>query len=474
MSTPSRHRTASHRRETRRARTCALTGLTVLFTLALVGITFVALGSGGDSAADQKQVAQERTDQKQPTQKQTRQKQPDRKQAGQEGVGRTSTSPVTEDQLLSVSQVRPLAPAARWRLLDTLTNTDNTEVTSSNSGCQAARFADPEGHDTLVRRFLAPGTTTRSYFQMIEISRTPAAAAAAYRTTLGWFAACTKPRARLLSTYRLNGLGQEGRLLVLRLPGGGRHTFLVGLARTGALTVTTVLETRNGPPVAIPRAVSVLTSAVGNVCGTDAVGPCTQRPTTPKAVSALPPPSGETTGSLAATDLPLMPRVNRPWVGTRPMPARPNPAATTCDSADFVRSGAPGAATRSFLIPGARLPERFGITETFGTFSGPVDAASLVRRTRAAMASCEKRDLGATVSNAATRRAVHGSEYALWRLDSEISPGTTVRFWTGVTRRGRHVAQVTFTPVDGHDLDRATFQGLLARASERLSELSPR
>jgi len=38
----------------------------------------------------------------------------------------------------------------------------------------------------------------------------------------------------------------------------------------------------------------------------------------------LPPRSGETPGTLAAADLPVIGRINLPWVGTQPVPARPN------------------------------------------------------------------------------------------------------------------------------------------------------
>ena len=80
-------------------------------------------------------------------------------------------------------------------------------------------------------------------------------------------------------------------MLKLRIPNAVRRTYVVGLARSGSLTVSTVSETLGGQPVAVDRAVDTLTDAVRNVCGADPSGPC---PTAVSAAPVLPPPSGET------------------------------------------------------------------------------------------------------------------------------------------------------------------------------------
>lgn len=374
--------------------------------------------------------------------------------------------PVTEEQLLGLDQVRLLSPTQRWRELDT---SDNTAGRGINTVCQATRFADPDGVGTFVRRFAAPGPPRRTYLQTVEISASPRAAVAAYRTTLGWFAGCSRARLQLLNAYRVTGLGARAQLLKLRIPGEVRRTYVVGLARSGALTVSTVLTTVNGPLVDVRRAARTLTAAVRDLCDRDPSGPC---PTAPRTAPVLPPRSGEAVGTLAAADLPVVGAINRPWVGTRPRPARTNVAATTCDRADFIRSGAPRARTRTFLVPQARLPRRFGISETVGAFANPARARAFVQQTTRAMASCEKRDLGAEVSNeVAQPDAYRGSEFALWRLDSEIDKTTKVGFWMGVARVGRYVAQVNFTPAGVNDIDVDTFQALITRARDRLFEL---
>jgi len=377
--------------------------------------------------------------------------------------------PVTPDMLLTADQVRPLAPRATWLQLSTSDNTDGTGI---NTVCQDARFADPRGLGTFVRAWSSPGPPRRSFLQTVEISQSPEAARQAYRTTLGWFAGCREARLQLLGAYRMQGLGEEATIVKLRIPNAVRRTYVVGVARTGAVTVSTVGETTGGRPISVRRTVTALTSAVRNLCVADDAGPC---PATPRAAPVLPPLSGETRGTLAAADLPVVGRVNRPWVGTHPVPARTNVAATTCDKADFVRGGAPRAATRTFLIPQARLPKRFGITETYGTFAHERRARAFVRTVSDAMAACEKKDLGAEVSSeVAQPRGYRGSEFALWRLDSEIREDSTVGYWMGIARVGRHVAQVTFTPTGANDIDEDTFEGLITRARDRLFELPAR
>jgi DNA-directed RNA polymerase specialized sigma24 family protein len=379
-----------------------------------------------------------------------------------------ATHPVTDEMLLSLPEAQRLAPGEPWRLVGTSDNTDGDGI---NSVCQDARFADPHGKGTLVRSFatMSAPATRRTMVETVEISRSTTASQSAYRTTLGWFAGCTKARLQLLNTYRVRGLGEEAQMLKLRIPNDVRRTYVVGLARTGSLTVSTVSETLGGRPVAVDRAVSALTNAVRNVCASDPSGPC------PGAVSAapvLPPPSGETRGTLAAADLPVIGKINKPWVGTQAVRARPNIAATTCDKANFARAGAPRALTRTFLIPQAKLPKRFGIAETVGPFASERRAHGLVRSISAAMAGCEKKDLGAKVSSEVSQpNGYRGSEYAMWRLDSEINDKSSVGFWMGVARVGRYVSQVNFTPTGDNDVDEDTFQALITRARDRLFEL---
>ena len=376
--------------------------------------------------------------------------------------------PVTRALMLNADQLSTLAPPQTWRQQST---SDNTSGDGINSVCQGRRFADPDGVGTIVRTFTAAGQPRRRLVQTIEISSSDQAAEAAYRTTLGWFAGCSKARVQLQNSYAVTGLGDEAQLLRLRIADMARHSYVASVARTGSLTVSTVLETRNGRPVGIRDSANTLMTAVRNVCMSKPAGKC---PLYMRVTPVLPPRSGETPGTLAAGDLPVVGRINRPWVGTDPVRAKVNVAATTCDKADFVKAGAKRPMTRTFLIPQAKLPRRFGITETYGRFANQRKADGFLQTIRSRMASCEKRDLGAKVSNAFhLPRGYRGSELALWRLDSEINKRQdTVGFWMGVVRVGSWVAQVNFTPVGANDIDADTFESLVVRARDRLFELS--
>ena len=83
--------------------------------------------------------------------------------------------------------------------------------------------------------------------QTVEISNSPGAAKDAYRTTIGWFAGCAVARLQLVRAYRVSGVGNEAQILRLRIPARQPRSYLVGAARTGALTVSTLLETTGEP-----------------------------------------------------------------------------------------------------------------------------------------------------------------------------------------------------------------------------------
>jgi hypothetical protein len=210
---------------------------------------------------------------------------------------------------------------------------------------------------------------------------------------------------------------------------------------------------------------------VRNLCGSRVAGDCVGSVVTR---ATLPPPSGEVAGMLAIADLPVIANVARPWVGTDPETATVNPAATTCDKASFLSAGAKKPMTRTFLIPQAKLPERFGVTETTGRFGSPKAAAQFVNRVSRAMRTCPDKQLSSTVSRAVVEtNGYRGSAYALWRLENQVNQRQdTVAFWMGIIRVGPWVAQVNLTPVAKYDVSQGTFKALVTRARDRLLEVS--
>jgi hypothetical protein len=373
---------------------------------------------------------------------------------------------VSKKMLLSADQAAPLARQG-WAMTGT---SDNTVGSGINTMCQAAQFADMNGLGTWVRTFTAAGSPRR-LVQTVEISESPGAARKAYDTTLGWYAGCTVPRIQLLDAYDVTGVGEQATVLRMRIPAKHPRSFVVGIARTGALTTSAVLETPTPAPADVGTFLSTLGTSVRNLCPSRVAGAClgavASRPTLPPAADGAP-------GMLAIVDLPVIAGVTTAWAGTDPVGATVNVAATTCDKTDFARAGARSAVTRSYLFPEADLPKRFGLSETLGRFATARAANALVDRIVARMKACEDKELGTTLSHGVVRvgRAA-GSSYALWRLETQVNQQQElVPFWMGVARVGRAVAQVNLTPVGRYDVDEKTFEALVVRARDRLQEVS--
>ncbi|HET6166118.1 MAG TPA: hypothetical protein VFE07_04770 [Marmoricola sp.] len=374
---------------------------------------------------------------------------------------------VSKKMLLTGDQVAALAPKQTWRVTGT---TDNTTGDWKNTMCQTARFADTNGLGTWVRKFVAT-SPLRGLVQTVEISNSPGAAHRAYDTTLGWYSGCTAPRIQLIDAYDVTGLGDQAQVLRMRIPDKQPRSFLVGIARTGALTTSAVLETHQSTPSPPQLMVTALTASVTNLCASKVAGECVGAVATH---ATLPPPSGETAGMLAIADLPAIANVTDTWAGTDPTQATVNIAATTCDQADFARSGARKPVTRTYLIPEANLPKRFGLSETMGQFATAKAATLFITRIASRMKTCSKKELGSTVSHATVRlKGSPASAYALWRLKNQVNKQQElVPFWMGVVQVGQYVAQVTMTPVGSYDVNEKTFEALVVRARDRLHEVS--
>lgn len=375
-------------------------------------------------------------------------------------------SPVTPAMLLDADQLGR-STGTSWEVRST---SDNTGGSGLHTPCQQQRFADPHGVAALVRTFAPSRGPRRTAVQQVEVSRNVAAATRTYNTVLGWYSGCTAVRTQLVAAYRVTGVGDAARVLLLRLPDHRPGWYVVGLARSGAVTTWTVVGTDTGRPGRSAGLGDGLAAAVQDLCRAGAAAGCAVGH--PPVTASYPPPAGDRPGMLAAVDLPPVPHVHRAWVGTRPAaPTGGNMAATPCDHTDFGRLGADRALTRTFLVPQARLPQRFGLTETFGTFPGAGRATRVMSTIEQRMARCSRAGLGATVHHALVGHAGGGSSYALWRLDVEISANRTVGYWMGLARQGRYLAQVTFSPVPGKDVSAPVFRALVERALARLHEL---
>jgi hypothetical protein len=305
--------------------------------------------------------------------------------------------------------------------------------------------------------------------QTVEVSKSEKQAQQAFRTTVGWYAGCRVGRLQVLNAYRVDNIGDEADVLMLRIWKKPVTTLSVAVARTGKVTTSTVGTTVGATPPPAGEITQSLADSVAMLCARSGSTDCAKRPTY-RVVP--PPPSGEERGILAVADLPPVGRISQPWVGTQPAGVRTNPSATTCDRADFAQGGATSTRTRTYLIPEAPLPARFGLSETYGVFPSAAAANRFLAGVRSKVAKCEDRDLATQVG--AEHRETRTSpqlDLSSWDLQTEVTDKQKVRFRLGFVRVGRTVAQLTFAPSPQDDMTSTSFHSLLVRAGDRLREL---
>ena len=361
------------------------------------------------------------------------------------------------------------------------TRTWSVGRTGDNSGgnglvvpCQGARYADPDGRAALVRTFDSSrpkGQKPRTATQITELSGSTRAAIATFRTTVAWFAGCTDGRVQLLSTRTPERVADEAVLLVLRRFDDPLSTFTVGVARTGDFVTTAFVDERGGGPPDRGGTADMLSSAVGTLCVLPGAGLCGAPE--PELNDRPPIPVGEDPALLSEVDLPPVGDVEQPWVGTEPVRATDNVAATRCDQASF-KGRFQGArfsenVTRSYLVPEADLPAEFGITETVGALRRR-QAAAFVENVRDKVSGCPDKDLGTDVE--LLRRSDDDDlSMSAWRLTVEVTDKRTISYLMAIVRSGTAVGQLTFVPGGGAEMSDQTFLDVAERAQERLDEL---
>lgn len=380
-----------------------------------------------------------------------------------------TTTPEDSDVLPSAAmvaadEVADLLPGEGWAEVETH---DNTTGDGLVVPCQQARYADPRLVDALVREIRTPRGTEprRTVVAFTEASRTDAAAGRTMDRLTGWFAACDEERSQLLSTSTVGRVGEDAVQLVLRDWDEPVTTTVVGIARTGRFVVSTVSSVR-AARVEDPEAhARLLGAAVGGVCELDGGGTCGSGAPTLQRRDAVP--AGDPATMLVESDLPPVSGVDSPWVGTRPEPAKgQNAAATRCDRTTFSGRDMRDAATRTFLIPEAKLPVEFGLTETVGRLSEGA-ARTFVADIRRKMGSCSDRALGTDVLTAASRTG-QGEELAVWHVTVEVTETRSVKYYMAVARSGGQLLQLGFIPAPGVEMRRGAFLDLAERGLERL------
>lgn len=387
-------------------------------------------------------------------------------------AGGTTPSPepvdIPEDSLLGVRQVSRLAPAAHWQVAGT---GDNSSGDGLVMPCQESRYADSRSAAAAVRTFESrarPREAGPSAVQATEVAPNHRVAVRTYDTALGWFAGCDEERAQLIGTYRVGGVGDRAMLLELRTWERPAATIVAGVARTGRFTTTTADRLPGAARPDLREAARLLADAVGGLCTLPKAGACAGRPILHP---TAPLPVGTAPSMLTEVDLPPLAGVDRPWVGTEPRQARENSASSTCDGTDFGSRAISNAMTRTFLIPGSKLPAQFGLTETVGALP-EAKAEAFVAGVRDKLAACADKHMGTDVARVQHEVGRH-RELTVWHLTTEISDDVSINFLMGIARNGTAVAQVGFLPTGSIAMAPGAFSGLVHRAQDRLAALPP-
>lgn len=382
------------------------------------------------------------------------------------GDGEVAQPPLVADALLGADDVQQRAKGTGW----SEGRTDgNTEGDGTALPCQEDRYADPRGTAALVRTFEAKRDgdgPRRTAWQMAEVSRSERASGRTYRRAVSWYAGCTEPRTQLLSTRSLGAVGDQAMLLTLRSWERPVRTTVVGVARTGLVTTTTVLRVGNDAAPDVRAGVALLAEAVRGLCGLPDGGSCVGKPE-PQLVRPVA--VGEVPSLLSEIDLPPVQGVAKPWTGSPTVRADQNAAATPCDRTSFTGKGITDNVTRTFVVLDAGLPTEFGLTETVGNLPSRKAATAFVEGVRRRIDRCAEDDLTTEVrriSHTDTRR----EDLSVWAVTTELSDETTVRYLMAVLRTDRTVGQVGFVPAGGRTMGDGPFAGLARRALERLHE----
>lgn len=345
--------------------------------------------------------------------------------------------------------------------------TDGTTGDPMYAPCQQDPFADPDGTQSLLRRYRVEGSHGRlSAVHVIEESRNERQAHGAFGAMESWYGRCADDGVHLMSTMAVGDLGDEARAFRLHEIGNRDTIHTVGIVRTGPVTTAVIASTQGPQAVSVREVLDRAAVSVTRMC-LRVSGDCSSQP---RVSAGSPLPTREDPGFLAAYDLPAVSSVTAPWVGTDPARSRDNPGATACERADFRPRQHPR--TRVFVLPTAnKLPKRFGLTETVGSFDTRADAREFVRRTFASAESCADRELSA--SRPRTRDVPGDRQGRVWRFEFEVNKDKSVFYRVGIVRSGLDVALVSMSPTDTHDVPARSFASLVERAGQRLSEAPP-
>lgn len=381
--------------------------------------------------------------------------------------GPTVTTPppkLDDGHLLTAAQVAQVDVDAVWQVVPTRPAPPSISVYGD---CVQA-VDNPPPNSSWIRDFTTGTVPDRSRVrQVLQLAPTDVEARRAYRQIIAGYGLCEGHQ--LVDYARVRPLGEGAEFVRLLEPQrAGSMVENVVISQSGPVVSVVYVTSPAGTASALSpgQVVRLAGAAVNRVCS-EVGGGCAFPPYT--VTSGRPPADTTAPGFLSVVDLPSVPRVTQPWVGTDPAPVEGNPSATACDETGFVDSGGTDVKSRSLVIPGASaLPTLFGLTETRATFARAELARSFVAHVTEHVQSCHKRQVTLSVVQSSSFDG-HHSHGQVWQLRQKVSKQKVVTFRVALVRRGSTVAEVTFTPVGRYDVAQPVFLALAKRAAVRLA-----
>jgi hypothetical protein len=367
--------------------------------------------------------------------------------------------------LVRTKDARRLDKSRTWKARATSGNTDGDGLVLP---CQQQRYADPDPASALLRTITAKSVKRKPDIrvrQLAELSASDTTAQQALKQARRWVSQCRDPRMQLLGTYDLAGVGDDAAAFVLRSWRPALTTEVVAMARTGRIT-SIVTTRRAGVGRDLDATVRLLSGSITRACKAKGGGACG---TGAHLVGRRPYPVGSTPALLSEIDLPAVSKVQRPWVGTEPRQAKANFAASGCARAPFNLETMSRQVTRSFLVPRAKLPATFGITQTAGALA-TAEARQWVRDVRKRLATCVDKRLGTTATPLRAEESA-ARDLLVWRITTEVTEERSVSYLMALVRQGTAVTQIGFIPAPGVGMSDLDFVNVARRGQERLSAL---
>ncbi|MEJ7634202.1 hypothetical protein [Aeromicrobium sp.] len=387
-------------------------------------------------------------------------KAPSRQKFGTEQDVQLDAKTIDTGNLLSAKQVSNLDPASSWAVDGTDQNVNNTTPYAT---CPTKRYANKNPRKVFVRTFASKGAATERVAQAIEVSRSDTIAATTYERLVQWYSDCEHPRVQLVAAYTVQRPFGDFQILRLRSHRSPQRTFTVGFSHSGTITSTLVHEVDGKKGPSVRTFARTLNDSVDKVCK-DSGGVCTDRIQVRR---TDPPPTSEAPEYLGIVDLPPISNIDKVWAAAT-VPAKPNPAATRCDKADFSSEDVRDASARIYVLYEAKtLPDKFGVAETVGRFSSTKKAKAFVKKATERLESCADDTLSAKIDQ---RKSFKDPAFSgdVWRVGLEVTKGSRTYYRTSLIRRGSKVAQVTFTPAGKYDITQTEFEAVATRAATRL------